>query len=199
MVSAGALAALWSAALVSVCETRATRAGGRESLLVSGSNSYSFGSDINLSWYTNGPNISFSMECFPSATQGALSWCAFGINTDGKDGMYPAECFWAGIDASGEPYLEDRITSKKDIPPCATTQLSHLTASKVTTSSLVVNFTRPLSVNSGLEKQGYTSIPDKPVEVIAASATGPRQAVSCDMVEAEHYVHYHKIQINFAA
>lgn len=160
--------------------------------------SYAFGSDMLLSWTSDGTNITFSLACYPSSSKGPLSWCSFGINTKGSDKMYPAEAFWAGIDDSGAPYLDDRIITKDAMPPCASTQLSLLTASSLSPSgTLVVNFTRPLEVNSALSAQGYTSITGSKAAIIAAIGTGARQKTTCDMVEVEHYTHYHKISINF--
>jgi hypothetical protein len=160
--------------------------------------SYAFGSDMSLSWTSDGTNITFSLACYPSSSKGTLSWCAFGINRDGSDKMYPAEAFWAGIDSTGAPYLDDRIISKDAMPPCAATQLSLLTASSLSPSgTLVVNFTRPLAINSALSAQGYTAITNSKAAIIAAIGTGPRQETTCDTVEVEHYNHYHKISINF--
>ena len=161
--------------------------------------------DIVIDYTVAAGNVTFSLTCSPQsiASPPPLAWCAFGLNTPGKGtDRAPANIGWLGVDTTTglANVVEDRIITVAALPPCAATQLTSTSAASYTGGVLSATFTRPLAVAPALQAQGYVSVVDAPMSMIAAIGGGARGAGGpCSAGYVEHYGAFHNIWLDFAA
>ena len=171
------------------------------------------GNEIVAEWnIVGGENVTIQMTCTPGkhhndddgvnkhSRDNDLSWCSFGINTEGTSKMSPAAVWWMSVSSAGVPLgIEDRMITHKEEPPCAPTQLSYLLSSNydATTKVLFANFTRRLNVTPAEAREGYSTISDKSVSLIGAIGGGLKATLRCGMGSEMHYGAYGNIKANF--
>ncbi len=93
----------------------------------------------------------------------------------------------------------DRATTAPAQPPCTPTQITQTLSKSYTNGVLSATFTRPLAINANLQSQGFVSVPNALVQVIAAIGSGPRDLGVCDMNQTAHYHAFAGTGVNFLA
>jgi len=156
--------------------------------------------DQLISWTADSKNITFQITCQPNPKYGALSWCAFGINSANGTAMAPGAVMFLSVGENGvaKP-VEDRVITVTAEPPCSTTQISYTLASHYdnTTGILSATVTRPLKISAAARKEGLVDITNSVAYLLGANGNGLRVAGHCALGHVEHYGVYNDVGVNF--